>query len=462
MCGITGFFSKDGCFNSTLFAYSNNLIKYRGPDGFGYHTFYNNSEIKVWKDENLLDYKEFRKPIGAFGFRRLSIIDLSEKGNQPMTDVDSIYSIIFNGEIYNYIELKKELIQLGHHFKNNTDTEVIITAYKQWGEDCVKRFNGMWSFCIYNSRKNELFASRDRFGIKPFYFSFDGQKFIFGSEIKQIIPFLENKSFDESMLFDFICLGSYGNSSDKTYFKEIKQLYAGTNLILNLSTYKLKTEKYWDINSSKEPIINNKDKDIYNKIGDLLESSVALRLRSDVSVGTALSGGLDSSGIVGILNKLYNGNKEKNKVFTIISDDKSIKDPIYAKEIIDKIPVTSFISNFSKNSNLEELSKLLWHQEEPIQTASIFGSWNLYQFIAKNNIKVTLDGQGADELMGGYYGFPYSSFHIDLIAHGRLKEYFSQIKKLSKLHNSNILLIHLSVIRSFMVENFKKNRKRYY
>jgi asparagine synthase (glutamine-hydrolysing) len=149
MCGITGYFSNHNDFNPRVFAKANNIITHRGPDGFGYATYYNNKKPCFWKDENLKDYKDNKSPIGAFGFRRLSIIDLSSKGDQPMEDITGNYHIIFNGEIYNYVELKVKLQNLGYEFKSESDTEVVLAAYNEWGESCVNYFNGMWSFMIY-------------------------------------------------------------------------------------------------------------------------------------------------------------------------------------------------------------------------------------------------------------------------------------------------------------------------
>ncbi|MBI4648424.1 MAG: asparagine synthase (glutamine-hydrolyzing) [Bacteroidia bacterium] len=398
------------------------------------------------------DYHPAEKIVGAFGFRRLSILDLSSKGHQPMSDTNGNYWIIYNGEIYNYIELRTELIQKGYIFTSNTDTEVIISSYKEWGIDCLSRFNGMWSFCIYDRANHELFCARDRLGIKPFYYFHDKNVFAFGSEIKQILCLTGHFGYNESLIFDFLVLGTYGNYNENTYFNHIKKLQPGHYLILKLSdNMPMKIKQYWNLSEIKQ-IVPQNPSSVYKEINSLFYDSVKLHLRSDVPVGTAFSGGLDSSGIVCMVDKIFDGDASKNMVFTVISDDKTIEDPKYVKIISKKIPITSNIINFSQKANLADLSKYIWHQEEPLQSASIFGSWYLYKLIKEKNIKVILDGQGADEFMGGYYRIPYKVYFNDLLGNGKLLKYFNEIRHISKLNNISKTSLFFSLLKGIIVE----------
>jgi len=461
MCGILGYFSKVHDFNPRLFAVANNLTRYRGPDGFGYTIFEESGAVSSNFDEHLLDVNTTESTIGAFGFRRLSIIDLSVNGNQPMCDAQEKLWIIFNGEIYNYIELKKDLIEKGYTFYNKTDTEVILNSYYEWGDKCVDHFNGMFSFCIFDLNRNELFCARDRLGIKPFYYYYNSNHFVFSSEIKQCNVLVDNGGRNLKQIFDFLLLGSYGNYDENTYFHNIKSLCAGNILKLNLTTFKIEISEYWSLNNVHQ-INPQSTSNVYLKIKELLFDSTRLRLRSDVPVGTALSGGLDSSGLVCILNSIYKGQSDKNKVFTIISDDPSINDPHFAKIITDTIPVTPYTSNISSSRNILELPKFIFHQEEPLQSISIFGSFYLYQFIKQMGVTVVIDGQGADEFMGGYYRFPYKTYHLDLLQHLKIKKYFSEVQSLSDLEKTNSSLIHFLILKGYLVNSLKTSKNIYF
>jgi asparagine synthase (glutamine-hydrolysing) len=236
MCGISGIINK----NSKPVSYDqikkiNDLIKHRGPDDEGYYF-----------GENF-----------AFGHRRLSIIDLSEAGHQPMSYKDK-YVIIYNGEVYNYVELKSELLNYGYDFQTKTDTEVILAAYDKWGSDCVNRFNGMWAFALYNKEKNYIFCSRDRFGIKPFYYAQTGEKFIFGSEIKQLLEYFPHRYVNESIVIDYLVTG-FLEHTDQTFFKNIFKLNPACNLIYDLNNNEFKQVRYYKINLDFE--ISQKDEE---------------------------------------------------------------------------------------------------------------------------------------------------------------------------------------------------------
>jgi asparagine synthase (glutamine-hydrolysing) len=457
MCGITGFFSNKEDFNPERFARANNIIRHRGPDDFGYISLTRDFKISIHKDEWLRDFRN-GNILGAMGFRRLSIIDLSPMGNQPMTEITGEIWIVFNGEIYNYIELRQDLEKKGFLFRSQTDTEVVLNAYKCWGIDCVTRFNGMWSFCILDLREHKIFCSRDRMGIKPFYFISDQNCFAFASEIKQLLELFPDKfnKINKRLAFDFLALGSYGNETRETYFEGILKVDPGCILELNLddALFKPKVEKFWNL-PEYNPSLRFNDKEVFCTVKDLIESSIKLRLRSDVPVATAFSGGLDSSGIVCMLNEIYNRDRTSNKVFTISSNDRTIDDTYFADLLINKIPVTSFRENFEENVSFRDLEKFVWHQEEPLQNTSIYGSWQLYKFIKSNGITVVLDGQGADELMGGYNRYPFRKYLIDIFINNKLSYYVDQTKHISSIYGKNLSEIFYNTLVSLIIERIK-------
>jgi asparagine synthase (glutamine-hydrolysing) len=465
MCGITGYFSLKNDFNSELFSRANNIIKHRGPDDYGYVTINANHEVRNCYNEDMSDFQE-DSIIGALGFRRLSIIDLSKNGHQPMTEESGNYWIIFNGEIYNYIEIREILLTKRYKFNSSSDTEVILNAYAEWGTKCLERFNGMWAFCLYDKKNRKLFCARDRFGVKPFYFAVNDEMFAFGSEIKQLTTMFPNEycKVNSRLAFDFLVTGSYGNETNETFFRGIFKLSAGCYLEINLDKNLAKQvieKRWWDLPAeNNHPPVN--DKAVFDTIAGLFNDSILLRLRSDVAVGTALSGGLDSSGITSMLSKIYNGDAEKNKVFTITSNDPTIDDTYYASIITQKIPVTSFNKGFEACASLDDLAKFIWHQDEPLQSSSIFGSWQLYKFFREMDVTVAIDGQGADELMGGYNSYPFRRYLIDILKNYGLKYYIDQIRKISNVYNKPYRDIVYNTVLSFALELLKNFNSFYY
>ena len=457
MCGITGYFSHKLNFNPTFFAKANNIIRHRGPDDFGFLTINKNYQTQSWIDENLHDFNA-ENIIGAMGFRRLSIIDLSASGHQPMCDYTGNYWIVFNGEIYNYIEIRKELETKGYTFNSNTDTEVILNAYREWGTKCLSKFNGMWAYCIYDKQKQKLFCARDRVGIKPFYYTLNNDSFAFSSEIKQLLEMLPNKlnNLNDRLAFDFLVLGSYGNESEETYFKDVYKLSPGTYVELDLraKSWSINENNWWNLPEVK-PDSFFKESEVFETIYDLLQDSVKLRLRSDVPVGTALSGGLDSSGIVSIINTLNSGNAEQNKVFTISTQDTDIKDPYFSNLLINELPVKSYRKDFEDIADLNDLAQFTWHQEEPLQNTSILGSWQVYKFMKEMGITVALDGQGADEFMAGYHKWPFRKYLLDLYKTNNFHNIIAQSKKISSTYNVSITSILKTVLLASTI-NFAK------
>jgi len=451
MCGIVGYFSVKGDFVPGKFAAANNLVRYRGPDDHGYVTVEPRLKVTEWQDENLKDFRFGRGVLGALGFRRLSIIDLSPKGHQPMHEGGHRYWIVYNGEVYNYIEIRKELEALGHSFSSATDTEVVLKSYLEWGSDCLERFNGMWAFCILDTERRKLFCARDRLGIKPFYYFFDREHFIFGSEAKQVlslVPF--GAGINPTVFFDYLALGSYGNETRETFFADVHKMLPGEFLEITLSKkdeFALTTKCWWDLPG----YVSNgavKEEKIYGDIHSLLEDSIRLRLRSDVPVGTCLSGGLDSSGIVSIVDRIAreNGSAHKHKVFVIGSIDPRIDETRYAKIVIGKSNVEPFFDVPSPFDIEKELETFIWHHDEPLLRASIFGGWCVYKLAKKSGATVVLDGQGSDELLGGYYTGPHITMLGELMISGRIGEFLSQLNENAALFRTrkSVLLSRLA------------------
>ena len=383
----------------------NVLIDHRGPD-------FNN--IFIYKNVGL-------------GHTRLSILDLSEKGNQPFSYLDK-YIIVFNGEIYNFIDLREDLKKKGYKFTSHTDTEVILASYDLWGEDCVKKFNGMWAFSILDKEKNKIFLSRDRFGIKPLYYINTKNFFAFGSEIKQLLEF-SSKRINLDRVYDYLIL-SKDEYLDQTFFKDINKLPAGHNFILDLKSNNYIIECYYKL-SKKEEFKNITFEQAKVHFEKLFESSIKYRLISDVEVGSCLSGGLDSSTIVATALKL-SINKEKFKTFHAKSKNHQPTDEsLYVDLLSEKLNFDSKKSIVENHDILSFCKKGIKIQEEPFLSPSVL----LQAFVMKNakkeNYKVLLDGQGGDETLLGYERyFPIFLKNINLFQ--RFK-YFKQLSSNSKL-----------------------------
>lgn len=376
MCGINGINRND----YNIINKMNKEIKCRGPDDEG----------------------KYVDDFVSLGHTRLSVLDLSEKGKQPMTyEFNGKKAVItYNGEIYNFIELKQELIKKGYEFNSDTDTEVILASYLEWGFDCINKFNGMWSFCIFDTNKKILFCSRDRLGIKPFYYSFENGNFVFSSEIKSILMSLNNWSVNYEAIYDLfnyrVVLGN------KTLITEIKKLLPGELLIFDLKKKKITLKKYWDIGCN---LIHN-EKPTLDKLKTLLESSVKYRLISDVPVGVSLSGGLDSSLITAIAHK-YNDNITSYTVGFGLEGDENKEAEETAQYLgIDHKNIYVDIEKIKNN-----LDKIVFHLEESAADPAIIPSYFIYGEIAKD-IKVLLLGEGSDEIFGGYDEYKIFSLPI--------------------------------------------------
>ncbi|MFT4761790.1 MAG: asparagine synthase (glutamine-hydrolyzing) [Saprospiraceae bacterium] len=395
MCGITGIIQQN---NQSVSKFEldkmNHLVAHRGPDDSGHFLHHS---------------------IGL-AHRRLSILDLSKKGQQPMRLQHLV--LTFNGEIYNFLELKKVLIENGYSFQTKTDTEVVLNAYLHWGQDCVQHFNGMWAFALLDLNKQKLFCSRDRFGIKPFYYANIEEKFCFGSEIKQFYA-IENwvSQINQLRAYEFLVYGWHDHTSE-TFFKDIFQLPQGCNLIYNLKNHDWAIEKYYDLASK----INQNNTSTLSKKAAILEfqnlftSAIKLRLRADVKTGSALSGGLDSSSIVGtVAAQLTLENQSAiQETVSACFQDKRFDESEYVDAVSKTANVLTHKVFPSSNRLWETLEIVTRHQDEPIASASVFAQYLVFEKAAKEGIKVMLDGQGADEILAGYDKF-YAPYFKNLL-----------------------------------------------
>jgi len=367
MCGICGFNFED----KNLLKRMCSIIKHRGPDDEGYYT-----------DSNV-----------SIGMKRLAIIDLNT-GTQPQHNENNDIWIVFNGEIYNFIGLKAQLEQRGHNFYTHSDTEVIVHAYEEWGEDCVKKLRGQFTFCIYDSIKSILFLARDHMGLKPLYYYFHNQKFIFGSEIKSLLTHEINREIDLNALDLYLSLRYV--PFNLTLFKGIFKLPPSSYMIFDLKTKQINIKKYWDI---KININNSKNINVLTKeLKSLIEESIKLRLISDVPLGAFLSGGLDSSAVVAIMSKFTNS---PVKTFSVrFEEGAPINESKYSQYVADYFN-TNHTEMLIKFPSYDLLPDLVWHLDDLIADAAIIPVYLMAKY-AKERITVALTGDGADEVFAGY------------------------------------------------------------
>ncbi len=404
MCGIAGCCHADKEVDRELFEEMVDIISYRGPDDRG--TFY---------EGNL-----------ALGHRRLSIIDLSEAGHQPFHYRER-YVVVYNGEIYNYVEIREELKSAGYSFETQTDTEVLIAAYDQWKAGCVDRFNGMWAFAIYDRDNNNMFLSRDRFGVKPLYYYHKDGTFIFASEEKQILKMAGHRfSVNRPRLMEYMIRGIHDHT-DETMFTDIMQLRDGCNMVYDIGSDTASVTRYFDI-SGEAGRYSNFD-EAASDFRKNFEDSIRLRLRADVPVGYCLSGGLDSSSIVCMADSIIkkDGFKIHQESISSCFEDKRYDEQEYIDEVLAHTDVEGN-KVFPQGSDvLGDLDNVLWHMDEPFSSTSQYAQWNVFKAAKDENLTVMLDGQGADEQLAGYTGF-YSVILAEYLRRFRFAKFFHELK----------------------------------
>jgi len=433
MCGIAGIFRRrgvDGSGPRRLRAMTDTIL-HRGPDDYGYLLLDSRAGSFTLGQSLALD----RRCDVLLGSRRLSIIDTSPAGRQPMTSEERDIFVVVNGEIFNYLELRRDLQAEGHRFSSASDTEVIVHAYEEWGPDCVNRFNGMWAFALWDQRRRRLFCSRDRFGAKPFYYFVDDDVFVFASEIKAVLQGLPRRpSPNWGPIHAFVRWNTLCQS-DETLFEGIRRLPAAHNLLV--SSDRTETTSYWSYDSQSQEYDYRRPEETF---AGLLDDAVRLRLRSDVPIGIALSGGMDSTAITALARRHLGSGALK--VFTAEFPGTRHDERRHAELVARRFGAEFNVTDYRPKSLTEDLRRVTWHMDHPASSGQILPRWQLMELAARH-VKVILEGQGSDEMLAGYPGRYFGPWFRD------------------ELHNltSRDLLRASARIVTAMVEKYRRSER---
>jgi len=452
MCGIGGIMQRSAqpLFGQDL-AEMSRLVAHRGPDAVGYRIF----------GENGRSHSNTAEPgkwtVGLI-HRRLAIVDLSSDGQQPMSDESARYWIVFNGEIYNHIELRSELAAQGYRFQSHSDTEVVLAAYSRWGRDCLQRFNGMWAFAIYDCRAKNLFLARDRFGVKPLYYFSEPGRFAFASELKQLHQLQGGKGrVNRRLLADFF-MWRLETHTQETFFEEMFCLPPGAWAEVDAETLlagNIRPQQFW----FPKALAHGNPANIHADFRALFEDAVRLRLRSDVPVGITLSGGLDSSAVACVAS----GQQKRDgagamEAFTAAYHDPGFSEEPFARSVAQNAGLKHTLIYPESGQITEDWNRFLWFMEEPFGSLSYYTNWKVYQQIRAAGISVILSGQGGDELLLGYerYRFP---FLLQQMKNGRFPEAFKFF--LQGRHRGNMgILRQLQFMAYFTMPELRALRRR--
>jgi asparagine synthase (glutamine-hydrolysing) len=447
MCGINGIVYLNDRFSGYPESYfrekidgMNTTIAHRGPDGEGI----------------LIDY-----PV-CLGHKRLSIIDLSNNAAQPMFNHDRSIAIVFNGEIYNYLELIPDLVKRGHTFKSKSDTEVIIHAYEEYGQGCVEKFNGMWSFVIYDFKKRILFASRDRFGVKPFYYYHDKDCLIFSSEINAILSVVNTTEANLGKVYDYLAYG-YKTGNGETFFRNIFELQSAHSLIIENN--KIAIVKYWDLTSTPGIYVENNLEELCEQFTRLLTDSIKLRFRSDVPVALLLSGGLDSTCIARVVDDLIEEG-------TLDCQEVTAYSAVFPGYIYDEsTPIKEFIKTckhirsqeVTPNSMqlLESIDRVIYGFGEPVFNPTSFTHYALMKQISSTGVKVVINGQGSDESLCGYGRYLIGYFLLDIL-YSKPTDFLSQTQAIHKKMKHSYVFVLCQLLKAALPRRFTSHLRGKY
>ena len=407
MCGIVGIYHfKDSPISAQVLEQMTSSIAHRGPDDFGYAVFGKNGEVFTWKDETppLINGNV------AIGNRRLKIIDLSSAGHQPMTIAHDLLWLTYNGEIYNYIELRDELIREGYSFVSHTDSEVILNAYLAWGTNCFSKFNGMWALALYDRRNGSLVLTRDRWGVKPLYVYHDPHQMVFGSELKALFchPAVPKKP-EYFTIYNYVARHyRWVDGSRRTFFDGIQNLPPGHYWIFGKDG-NFEEKRYWELKPQVTKGSENED-EVLSQFFDLFSDAVRIRLRSDVPVATMLSGGLDSSSVTCMAARL---SSKPITAFSARYAEKEFDEGIYIESTINHVGADSKWIYPKPGELIGTLNEMLEYHDEPVCTVTWFAHWMVMREVAKMNFPVLLNGHVGDELFAGYWDHYLYNF-VDL------------------------------------------------
>ncbi len=427
MCGITGIAALDGHpVDLRVLQRMNDVQAHRGPDGEGFIVSW--PEAQGYCSAFLRHTSQERSTPPAklaLGHRRLAILDLSDRGLQPMSAGATRAWIVFNGEIYNHQELRAELETRGHYFNTRTDTEVLLQSYNEWGEDCLDRLDGMFAFAIWDGARGRLFCARDRLGIKPFYYATPRNHFIFASEIKGLMAFpgLEPAADDDAVLGFLV----HGNCDyrERTIFRGVKALPAAHAVTLDITTGKLQQRCYWTLNP-RSTVAGLSDSEQISSLREMLIQTTRSHLVSDVRAGSCLSGGLDSSAVVGLIGKIWREQPgdasalgDQFNTFTSCYKYPELDERQYALDVANSVGATPHLVFPAASDFWDAFGRMAWHQDMPFSGMSFYAQWRVMRAARETGVKVLLDGQGGDEVFGGYAKFRYA-YLASLLRAGRL------------------------------------------
>lgn len=442
MCGIFGVINKSFKeIDKHHFTQSAKLMQHRGPDAYG-----------QWGVEGKIELAHLR----------LAIVDLKKESNQPFFSNCKGYVIVFNGEIYNYIELREELVKAGYVFRTESDTEVLLNAYIEWGETCVSRFNGDWAFAIYDINNDILFCSRDRFGVKPFNYALTDSGFIFSSEIKSIIHYNSKFKKPNYNVIGNYCRNSLGAQSEETWFLGVKRLLPAHNLIVKSG--KMTIKRYWSY--PQKHISGITLSEATSEYRNIFKNAVEIRLRTDVPFGVTLSSGIDSTSIVSVMRLLnqqqinaytavFNSHDYSKSERAVYSNTVEIKEHELVKKFCEEVKFAShLITNDSKNP-IKELERIIWHLESGHSSPAILPLSNILEE-AHKDVTVVLEGQGADELLGGYVLNVLPWLVIQLIISFRFRDAYRELRIFMKHYS-----IYYSIKQFFRLLNLEFIEKIY-
>jgi asparagine synthase (glutamine-hydrolysing) len=446
MCGIFGAIRFSGFFQSTdfgRFVSLTDLVSYRGPDDSGYLGLTRANCSTFQRRDALQLFDVF------LGHRRLSIIDLSSAGRQPMTD-ERGHWIVFNGEIFNFVELREELKAEGYDFRTGTDTEVILHLYDRFGESGFERMNGMWALALADLRSGRMVLSRDRFSIKPLYLLAQNEDLYFASEIKQLLPLIPKKKPNLEILSTFLAQGLLDHSLE-TFFCGITRVPPKTTIVVHLANGQIEKKKYWEYGKRESPSLASAQEEFR----ELLIDSTRIRLRSDVKVGLLLSGGLDSSSLAIAARQ---AGVEELETYSVISDEAQFSEEFFIDSVNGSLGLKSIKFRFEIPHIDEMLYEVLRHSDEPFGGFSVIAQYGIFQTIKKNaDATVLLSGQGGDEVLLGYLKFFF--FHLrDLVQKGQYGAALNQIVS-SAIRRTAVRQFRLSEAKRYIPFFLRKNHK---
>jgi len=447
MCGIAGIIEGDNRpVNVSQLEAMTQVLAHRGPDGEGYVLLSPRGDAKPIRSIGPLSDSIGLGPKGyavGFGHRRLAILDLSPLGHQPMASPNGKYWVTYNGEIYNYLELREELRTRGYTFRSASDTEVLLTAYQEWGEECLPRLNGMFAFALWDTARRSLLCARDRFGEKPFYYWWDGRQFAFASEIKGLLPVVKEVRPNQQAVAEYLESGNLDDGSS-TFFEGISQLLPGH--FLKIQDEQIRIAKYWGL--PEEHADARSLPTSVDAFQDVFFDAVRIRMRSDVPVGGCLSGGLDSSSIVCVVQENRKGNGPFH-TFSSCFDNPTYDERPYIQSVVAHTGVQPHFAFPDPTELRDNVASLIWTQEEPFGSTSIFAQWNVMRLAKQMGVKVLLDGQGADELLGGYPSL-FGTYYAELFSKGAWGRLLGEIGQYYRLHGKFGPYIPASFARSLL------------